>query len=74
MPALLCLWYAALPISIRTNMRKYKMKKNGFTLQEALITVGIIGIVAAITIPALTKIMPNRYQTRYLKAYSAISN
>lgn len=49
------------------------MKKNGFTLQEALITVGIIGIVAAITVPALTKLLPNPYQTRYLKAYDAIT-
>lgn len=49
------------------------IKKNAFTLQEALITVGIIGIVAAITVPALTKLLPNPYQTRYLKAYEAIT-
>lgn len=29
------------------------MKKVGFTLSEVLITVGIIGVVAAITIPTL---------------------
>ncbi len=50
------------------------MKKKGFTLQEALITVGIIGIIAAITVPALTKILPNPYQTKYLKAYAALTS
>lgn len=29
------------------------MKINGFTLAEVLITLGIIGIVAALTLPAL---------------------
>ncbi len=34
-----------------------KMKKIGFTLPEALITIGIIGVVAALTVPAfITKI------------------
>jgi prepilin-type N-terminal cleavage/methylation domain-containing protein len=31
------------------------MKKNGFTLAEVLITLGIIGVVAALTAPALVK-------------------
>ena len=35
---------------------------------------GIIGIIAAITVPAITKIIPNQYQTKYLKAYAAISS
>ena len=29
------------------------MKKNGFTLAEALITLGIVGVVSALTIPSL---------------------
>ncbi len=29
--------------------------KNGFTLAEVLITLGIIGVVAALTIPSLVK-------------------
>ena len=29
------------------------MKKNGFTLAEVLITLGIIGVIAAITLPTL---------------------
>ena len=33
-------------------LHHYKLK-NGFTLAEVLITLGIIGVVAALTIPAL---------------------
>lgn len=49
------------------------MKKFGFTLAEVLITLGIIGIVAAITIPSL--ITQNRarvLRSQYLKSYSMI--
>jgi prepilin-type N-terminal cleavage/methylation domain-containing protein len=31
------------------------MRKKGFTLAEVLITLSIIGVVAALTIPTLTK-------------------
>ena len=37
-----------------------EIKKKGFTLAELLITIGIIGVVAALTIPTLV----NNYQTR----------
>ena len=37
-----------------------EIKRNGFTLAEVLITIGIIGVVAALTIPTLV----NNYQTR----------
>ena len=50
------------------------MNKKGFTLQEALITIGIIGIIAAITVPGLTKLLPNQNQTRFLKAYATLSD
>lgn len=48
-------------------------KKYGFTLSEALITIGIIGIVAAMTLPLLTK----KYQTfilqqQFRKVYSVL--
>lgn len=50
------------------------LKKNfGFTLAEVLITLGIIGVVAAITIPSL--ITQNRarvLRSQYLKSYSMI--
>ena len=40
-------------LNIETK-RGLKMKKNGFTLAEVLITLGIIGTIAAITLPMVT--------------------
>lgn len=48
--------------------------KKGFTMAEVLITIGIIGLVAAITIPILIKNYQERqFKTAYKKAYSEIS-
>ncbi len=48
-----------------TNERKNETKyKNGFTLAEVLITLGIVGVVAALTIPNLR----NAYKAHYLKS------
>jgi len=49
--------------------------KNGFTLAEVLITLGIIGVTSAITLPTLI----NKYQekvlvTSYLRVYSILNN
>ena len=41
--------------------------KNGFTLAEVLITIGIIGIVAAVTIPSLMTKMRNVRDSATLK-------
>lgn len=51
------------------------MKKNGFTLAEVLITLVIIGVIAALTIPTLTK-ANNRSETeaRLKQAYSIFAN
>lgn len=47
----------------------------GFTLAEVLITLGIIGVVAAITIPILQKnIEDAQFKTEYKKAYSDANN
>lgn len=51
------------------------MLKRGFTLAEVLITLGIIGVVAAMTLPALT----GKYQSKVLevafkKQYSVLQN
>ncbi len=49
-------------------------KKNAFTLAEVLITLGIIGIVAAMTMPTLIQKNNNRVvETRLMKFYSAIN-
>ena len=48
---------------------------HGFTLAEVLITLGIIGIVAAMTIPALVgKYQKKVLQTQFLKTYSDLNN
>ena len=50
------------------------MKNYGFTLAEVLITLGIIGVVAALTLPALVQNNRNReMQTRLKRGYSVLS-
>lgn len=49
--------------------------KKGFTLAEVLITLGIIGVVAAITIPSLmTAYRKKSYYTQFMRARSIIEN
>ncbi len=49
-------------------------KETGFTLAEVLITIGIIGLVAAMTLPALINNNRNKaLETAFKKNYSAIS-
>lgn len=51
------------------------MKKVAFTLAEVLITLGIIGVIAALTIPTLiNKYNQHVFNTQFKKAYSTISN
>lgn len=50
------------------------MKRNGFTLAEILITLGIIGLVAAMTMPVLfNKTQNKELQTAFLKTYSELN-
>jgi len=50
------------------------MKKNAFTLAEILITLGIIGVVSALTIPTLVQRNTNETHVQQLKkAYADIS-
>lgn len=49
-------------------------RKFGFTLAEILITLGIIGVVAAITIPMLkTKIQKKIYATKLIQTYAILN-
>lgn len=51
------------------------MKEKAFTLAEVLITLGIIGIVAAMTLPTLTKKYQDKVMlTQVKRAYSDIEN
>ena len=51
------------------------MIKRGFTLAEVLITLGIIGVIAAITIPnVINKVNMKHYETMFKKQYSNIQN
>ena len=49
------------------------MKKFGFTLAEVLLTMGIVGIVAAVSIPFLNQAMPDRNKAKVLKTYNTIT-
>lgn len=52
--------------------QKY-LKKVGFTLAEVLITLGIIGVIAAITIPnMMTEIKAKKLKTQFTKSYSIV--
>ena len=51
------------------------MKKKGFTLAEVLITLGIIGVVAAMTIPTLiTNYQKKQFESKFAKTYSMLMN
>lgn len=53
---------------------RYDMKNFGFTLAEVLITLGIIGIVAAMTIPTLiSNTNCQKFKTGFKKNLSALN-
>lgn len=63
------------PVSSFSVFRSlFYVSTSGFTLAEVLITLGIIGVVASMTIPILmNNIQEQQYKTAYKKAYSTIS-
>ena len=50
------------------------MIKKGFTLSEMLITLGIIGIIAAISVPAVVSNLPCKSKINFIKAYGSLSS
>ena len=50
------------------------MKNRAFTLAELLITLAIIGVIAAVLAPAVGKLKPDQNKTLYLKSYDALSS
>ncbi len=58
--------------AVTLNLKNYQ--RTGFTLAEVLITLGIIGVVAAMTLPSLIQRNNNKVvETRLKKFYSAIN-
>lgn len=49
------------------------MLKKGFTLQELLISLAVIGVVSAIALPSLMSIQPDKNKTMYIKAYNTLT-
>ena len=69
-------WNGTLPeLATRSQFRNADLhKKSAFTLAEVLITLGIIGVVAALTIPNIIKHYQNEVTvTKLQKAYSILN-
>lgn len=59
---------------VAMNSVKLKNKCKGFTFAEVLITLGIIGVVAAVTMPIIVnKYQEQVYKTAYKKVYAELS-
>lgn len=50
------------------------MIKKGFTLAEVLITLGIIGVIAALTVPHVIANLPCENKLRFLQSHAALTN
>lgn len=55
-------------------MNKFKIKNYGFTLAEVLITLGVVGVVAAMTLPTLIKNYQKHQTINQLKKVYTIIN
>lgn len=66
-----------LTLTGQTNMNRFRIKFGmtiGFTLAEVLITLGIIGVVAAMTIPMLNNhLRGKKLQSQFMKTYSELN-
>ena len=49
------------------------MRKRAFTLAEALIAIGVVGVVAALVLPLANKARPDEMKISYLKTYDSLS-
>lgn len=57
------------------QMKIYSSKKSAFTIAEVLITLSIIGVVAALTVPTLINDTRDReFKEKFRKLYSAVDN
>ena len=61
-------------INYNSSMKNYSKEKRAFTLAEVLITLGIIGVVAALTIPTLlSNYQKKEFAARLVKTYSTLA-
>lgn len=61
-------------MNLELNIKEKIMKKSAFTLAETLITLGVIGVVAAMTLPLLIQSYKNSIaETRLKKVYSVMN-
>jgi prepilin-type N-terminal cleavage/methylation domain-containing protein len=62
--------------NIKANNKKFQkeifMKNKGYTLAEVLITIGIIGILAAVLLPLINKYKPDANMAMFIKTYDTI--
>lgn len=59
-------------LKYKQNTKGEYMKKLGYTLAEVLITMTVIGIVAALTIPMVNKFKPDVNKTKFLKTFDSL--
>ena len=65
----------ALTLNIITRKETFSLKQAAFTLAETLITLTIIGVIAALTIPSLiSEYQKHTYVVGLKKAYSQLQN
>lgn len=50
------------------------MNKKGFTLAEVVVTLGVVGILTAITAPTLVNLIPDKDKVQVLKAHKLITD
>ena len=50
------------------------MRKNGFTLAEIMVALSIVAVIATISAPLISSILPDRNKVMFLKAYKVLGD
>ncbi len=50
------------------------MNRRGFSLAELLVSLGIMSVIAALLLPIMTNLRPDKNKTLYLKTYNALAS